>query len=292
MTTASDWPLPKDGIRFFFPKFATEALQKSRLSKDLFPLAMGYYPSAAGHHMSRNEHRDYLLIACVDGKGHLKTQEGIQAIGTGDILLLPKDYPHEYYSDTKTPWTIYWCHFAGENASTYLAALNCINSHSILSIGHETRIANIFRDLLEVRNQGYNQAYFLHCANQLKQLLSQLNLWLLKNPERVNDIAFDDVIDEMHRNIHAQITLEELADLSGLSKYYFSRQFKLHTGYAPVQYFIHLKMEKACLELDHQQETIEQVALSLGYQDTYYFSRIFKKVIGLSPRQYRQASRG
>ena len=55
----------------------------------------------------------------------------------------------------------------------------------------------------------------------------------------------------------------------------------------PIDYFIHLKMQKACQLLYADGVKIKAVASDLGYDDPYYFSRIFKKYIGTSPEQYR-----
>ena len=59
----------------------------------------------------------------------------------------------------------------------------------------------------------------------------------------------------------------------------------------PIDYFLHLKMQKACQLLFSQDMKIKQVALQLGYEDQYYFSRIFKKYMGMSPEQYRVSTK-
>ncbi|MCB0166075.1 MAG: helix-turn-helix transcriptional regulator, partial [Anaerolineae bacterium] len=66
-----------------------------------------------------------------------------------------------------------------------------------------------------------------------------------------------------------------------------ARVFKKKTGYAPIDYFIRLKIQKACELLETTDQQVSEIGHSLGYPDIYYFSRLFKKVVGLSPRQYR-----
>ena len=70
---------------------------------------------------------------------------------------------------------------------------------------------------------------------------------------------------------------------SGLSKSHFMRVFKEQTGFSPMDYFIQLKMQHACMLLAFRQDSVSQIGTELGYEDQYYFSRAFSKTIGMSP---------
>ena len=74
---------------------------------------------------------------------------------------------------------------------------------------------------------------------------------------------------------------------NSLSASHFSSLFRKATGMSPMDYFIHLKLQKACLLLYSSSIKIKDVALAVGYEDPYYFSRLFKKYLKLSPDQYR-----
>ena len=54
-----------------------------------------------------------------------------------------------------------------------------------------------------------------------------------------------------------------------------------------MDYFIHLKLQKACLLLYSTETKVKNVAGAIVYDDPYYFSRLFKKHMKLSPEQYR-----
>ena len=83
--------------------------------------------------------------------------------------------------------------------------------------------------------------------------------------------------------------LKELASHFGYSESYMYRLFFKETGYAPMNYFLHMKIDRACQLLLHTNMKINQVALKLGFDDPYYFSRIFKKIVGTSPKDYRHS---
>lgn len=88
----------------------------------------------------------------------------------------------------------------------------------------------------------------------------------------------------MTENLENKLTLKELASHFGYSESYMYRLFFKETGYAPMNYFLHMKIDRACQLLLHTNMKINQVALKLGFDDPYYFSRIFKKIVGTSPQ--------
>jgi AraC-like DNA-binding protein len=55
----------------------------------------------------------------------------------------------------------------------------------------------------------------------------------------------------------------------------------------PIDYFIHLKIQKACQLLYKDNIKVKEVAEAIGYEDPYYFSRLFKKYMNVSPEQYK-----
>jgi AraC-like DNA-binding protein len=95
----------------------------------------------------------------------------------------------------------------------------------------------------------------------------------------------------LQKNIHRTLTLSEMAEHAHLSKSHFSRLFKEQTGYSPMDYFIHLKIQHACMLLSTRMK-VREIALQVGYDDPYYFSHSFKKVVGISPVQYRSRLHG
>ena len=108
---------------------------------------------------------------------------------------------------------------------------------------------------------------------------------------RENDIV-EDAIFFMKEHLKRRLTLEKLAKEAELSASHFSLVFRKKTGRAPMDYLIHLRIQKACQLLDATGLRIKEVALHVGYDDPYYFSRIFKKVMSLSPVEYKKKPKG
>jgi AraC-like DNA-binding protein len=288
MNVTSSWPLPHDGIRFVSPVFISAQLAASPLSRTLYPLAVGYYPNALGHHMQRQTQESYLMIYCVAGKGTLTTDNKHHSISAGDCFCLSKDSPHSYQADSKDPWTIYWLHFEGEAAKAFYESVHWFNP--ILHIGIQARVVRVFDALSALRHSGYQLDEFIQGSHQLQALISYLAL-LSRGQDRQSGKALDweHLRANMQEHVHGSLNLDSLAAEAQMSKYHFSKKFKKMTGHSPIQYFINMKMQRACYLLDSTRRSVKQVGTEMGYEDPYYFSRLFKKVIGLSPQQYRRS---
>jgi AraC-like DNA-binding protein len=97
----------------------------------------------------------------------------------------------------------------------------------------------------------------------------------------------DSAILFMQGHINDNISLNELSKQYNYSVSRFSNLFKQKTGYAPIDYFVQMKMQKACQQLDFTDRSIKDIAFSMGFDDPYYFSKRFRKIIGMSPKKYR-----
>lgn len=286
----SNWPLPVGGQRFITPPRLRRLLARHALSSGCYPLAMGFYPEAAGHQMRRERPEDHLLIYCRSGGGWLESKDGRFEITAGDLLVLPKDIAHAYGADAHSPWTIYWVHFDGSLSEDFLRLLG---KPSLRRIGVQPRLLADFEALLAVQRQGLNAVPFIHAAHRLQAMLSSLAVL----PARVNlksgrVLDIEAVQAVMREHLRGSLNLDELAAHFRLSRFHFAKTYRALTGHAPIQDFIQLKMALACRLFDRGDLDVRQVAEQLGYDDPYYFSRLFRKVVGMAPSHYRALHRG
>lgn len=89
----------------------------------------------------------------------------------------------------------------------------------------------------------------------------------------------------------SNINNELLAELCAMSTVYFRKTFLSVYGTSPIKYLNNFRIEKAKAILRSDFETIEQVALSVGYNSIYHFSKMFKTYTGTNPSEYAKASR-
>ena len=293
MSAPSQWPLPEDGTRFLTPAFMRSKLARHPLTRECYPVALGYYPAARSHRMERVRHDDNLLIYCVEGAGLAGTDQWSGRVEAGEVLLLPQGVAHHYQADPANPWTIYWAHFQGSSTAVFNQYLGYREDQSpITQVGISPRLVAHFRGLLEVRRTGYSTRAFINAANHLRHLLTQIALEMRSaKANSQHGFNLERVQSFMLGNISQQLDLDTLAATARLSKYHFANKYKSLTGYSPIKHFLNMKMEHACHLLDSSNLSVKGVASALGYDDPLYFSRLFSKTIGLSPRAYRSSVR-
>lgn len=97
------------------------------------------------------------------------------------------------------------------------------------------------------------------------------------------------VQDYIEQHIGQAMSIEDLANAAGFSKYHFSRIFQSMLHESPAQYVNRIRMEYAMFLLAHREDkNMTDIAFELGFTDSAVFSRAFKNFFGMSPREYRQ----
>jgi AraC-like DNA-binding protein len=82
-----------------------------------------------------------------------------------------------------------------------------------------------------------------------------------------------------------QVRLQELSDLTGLSKAYAVRSFHQLVGMPPYEWLLQLRIETARMRLQ-QGCSIGDLAVELGFADQSHFHRRFKRLTGMTPATY------
>lgn len=104
--------------------------------------------------------------------------------------------------------------------------------------------------------------------------------------------AVDKVIDAMHERIDQPFTLDEMARIAYLSRFYFNRVFREVTGLPPVRFHMALRMAAAKRLLMTTDMSVTDVCLEVGYQSLGTFTTHFHELVGMSPRELRRAASG
>lgn len=272
-------------------------LQKARshpLVRPLTPTDIGWFPSARYHYRERPSGApEHILIFCTEGKGWLEVEGGRYEISANQALIIPKRRPHVYGAVNDDPWSIHWVHFIGAAGDYYVGQLK----KGAYSLSIDAGMSASLEDLFARCRDTFVANFLLQRMIYASQTLHHLLGFLFFNNRAFSPLlrssrfrSIDRTVSYLHENMSEQLTLNDMVDHSGLSKSHFIRLFKDQTGHTPMDYFIQLKMQHACMLLAYGQASVGQIGEELGYHDQYYFSRAFRKVIGMSPTMYRQSS--
>ena len=94
-------------------------------------------------------------------------------------------------------------------------------------------------------------------------------------------------VDYIYAHIKERITIQDLADYTGLSTNYLSRVFKQNLGVSISDYIRQQKIEKATHLLKYSEQSIIDIANYLSFSSQSHFIQIFEGFIGMTPKKYR-----
>lgn len=282
----------KNQIRYVIPRPILDSMRTHPLLHQLVPTDIGWYPDARFHYCERPlGAEEHILIMCMAGEGWYELNGDRYLLQPHEALLIPRQEPHTYGASDHDPWSIHWVHFTGA-ASDYFAHLLPPESYT-LSVAPETvdEVNRLFCACYESFLGSFVLQQMIYIAQTLHHLLASV---FFNNPAfsptlRTSQFhSVRETLDYLRYNLDQRLTLDDMAEHAGLSKSHFLRLFKDQTGYSPIDYFIHLKVQHACMLLSSTRQTVREISLAVGYDDPYYFSRIFKKIAGVSPSKYRE----
>ena len=92
-------------------------------------------------------------------------------------------------------------------------------------------------------------------------------------------------------NYSKNITLDLLAEITHINKFYLAHSFTEYLGQSPISYLTYKRLSASKELLTSSNLSIAQVASSTGFSSQSYFSQIFLKETGMTPKQYRKAHR-
>lgn len=134
------------------------------------------------------------------------------------------------------------------------------------------------------------------------QNLEDLSVWVSSMLQRFISLTFEfekvkhadivyKVIEYIKENYHRHISLEEIAQITYMSKTYLSTLFKKETGYSISEYINGIRIERARSLLIDSNIAIVEIARMCGFEDQSYFTKVFRKTTGITPKKCR-GSRG
>jgi AraC-like DNA-binding protein len=266
------------------------ALQNPLL-KQLLPTDAGYYPKASGHTCARQHGcSEVIFIYCAEGNGWCEIAGRKHEVTKNQLLVLPVSTPHVYGARKKTPWTIYWFHAVGLNVPVYLERLGVVKENPVVSLGGDVQLLSLFEDVLEGLEHGFTLTHLIYAAHSLTHLMGlilrhkdEFGYGEISVRERITKS-----VDFMKGHLREPLKVATLSALVNLSRSHYTTSFRRVTGYAPLNYLNHLRMQRAVQLLNTTDLPIKQISDMIGFSDQFYFSRAFNKMHNHSPSEHRR----
>ena len=238
-------------------------------------------------HASLHWHDDTEIIYAVDGMTRVFVEGKIYTLSPGEIVLVGSKKIHRTL-DAGTGGTHYaliipntLCKNIGFESAAYDLEKPIADEKAA------ELVITIVKEMAE-KNEYYQDA--------VKIAVSSLFLYIMRKHEKGQIPSSEksqkgmhkvvkETIEHIKQNIYKSISVDELAQMFGLSKFYYCREFKKITGYTIVNYINLQKCMKARNLILSSEYKIKEIAQMTGFENMSYFSRTYKKYMGCLPSQ-------
>ena len=233
---------------------------------------------------------EYQLIYIIKGGGNFQSahyKKTKVSAGTA-IMLFPEEW-HTYMPDEKSGWEVYWMGFRGSNIDRLLT-FNFFSQHQpVVDVGFNEALLGLYKHGIEVAD--YQRTAFQPMLAGIAQQILGFVYYIDKN-NSFRDKEIVTKIDQarvlIRENLTTDLGLEQIACQLNMSYSWFRRLFKQYTGFAPAQYLLEIKLQKAKEMLAGSTMPIKEIAYELNFETAGYFITFFKAKTGVSPKVYRE----
>ena len=150
-----------------------------------------------------------------------------------------------------------------------------------------THYCHLFQALSKSPSQLTQQSLLLQFLSQLFSRHAQLRAQ--QSSVKSESKAVSLVRDYLEAHCTEDISVDDLAELTGLNPHYLIRCFRQQVGIPPHRYKQHWQLLAAKQAL-HSERPLAEIAVESGFYDQSHFSRAFKQTFALPPGAYRKVN--
>ena len=244
------------------------------------------------------------IIYVLGGKGHFQTHDSRTELQKGSLVLTHPSCLHTEFSSEASP--LEYVTFSVKNLAFSLKNKG-VGKQSLTTDATESQEDGaFFFDLLEyharaeeiLRNIEYEinkkppyweKAFLTEFNRFLLLILRAANLSTspaqTAEPPREKQNVAAHVKEYLNRHYADDLTLDELAQIFYVNKFYLAHAFKKTFGVSVMQYLNALRCEKAKFLLSTTDHSVSEISTSVGFSSAPYFSYVYKREFGESPQQ-------
>lgn len=254
--------------------------------------------SASGNGIAIHEHSFYELYFLISGQRRYLMKHTVFDVKPGNMVIVPKMQLHRATTIGNLGYDRYVLYFSQQQA-TQLAEL--IGTETLNKIIHSGCIIfppsasnQIQKDMEQIRLElespgAYTGIVITHLFHGI--MLTALRYGTAKehligeSADKVQMIA-----KYISEHYNEDITLSTAAKMAYLEKTYFSKRFKLLTGFGFQEYLLQTRILAAEKLLLETKQSISKIAESCGFSCSNYFGDVFRRYKGISPTEYRKSN--
>ena len=238
--------------------------------------------------------QSYHILYCRGGKGILKIENREYEIGSGDIFFFRPDIPHEYYP-IEEPWPTRWVTFSGNLIEDIIDYIGFGNSEvfSLPNLADFDLQIDALSDMFwcsdlnkEIKTSGLMYKLLIKMNEYRNKTRDSGGMTMHERYEKLSP-----VMDMIISNYKHDLSLEDMANIIGVTTNHLCRLFNQVYGTTPLKYLTQYRLNMAKHYLCSPQiMRVKDIATEVGFKDPSYFISVFKRAEGMTPDEYRRVN--
>src|SRR5690625_5175622 len=260
--------------------------QKSQVPFKLLYIAHSEYDK--GWHSTSHTHHFTELFYIVSGKGAFILPDREIPVQENDLVIINPNIEHTEKSNKQDSLEYI---ALGLEGITFSLPKEDSQIGLFTYQGDREDILFYLNKLLQEVKDG-NDDFEIICQNIIEILVIKLrrakNILIQNNkPKQINQ-SVSLVKHYINQNYREQITLDMLAKVENINKYYLAHTFKQDIGISPIEYLNQVRIKEAKTLLETTNYTIAEIARFNGFSSQSFFTQVFKREVDQTPTEYRK----
>ena len=232
------------------------------------------------------------LFYCLSGEGQFYLSGQLFPVKPDDLVIVNPQVEHTELSLNASPLEyivlgVDKMEFLFNRADTSYAIFNCRENRE--------RMVTLLHMLLAEADRSLDG-----CETVCQDLLEVLLIWVvrcttlslqLEEAPRTENRECAEVKRYLDANFREDVSLDLLAEIAHLNKYYLAHTFQKEYGISPITYLNRRRIEESKHMLGNTGYNLAQISELMGFSSTSYFSQCFRKAEGMTPNEYRRQVR-
>lgn len=264
---------------------------KDAIRSELKLLNVGSARYGGDWHSVPHTHHYAELFYVVSGKGLFQIENEQYPVSTQQLIIVNPNVIHTEVSYQSSPLEYI---VLGIEGLEFTPDTQEESRFQILDYKDNSSILTCLRNILletEKALPGFETICRAYMEILIVRLMRDTTFHLTSDPLPASSSQCAAVRRYIDSHFKEPLTLDHLAEIAHINKYYLAHSFKEEFGISPISYQLNRRIEESCYLLQQTDMSLSEIAQVLGFSSSSYFSQLFRKTKEISPSDYRKSSR-
>lgn len=225
----------------------------------------------------------------ISGFGRLECEGKTYDLTPGKAMLIHVPQDHRYYfPEDSEGWEFM---YLSGNGREFMRIWSDMEKRvgPIADFSEDSKTVRMMVEILTVMRKGRLNSPFFASSLAYRFAMALMDDYPAGVKGESDSAIIRKVIDHCMEHISEPISVDDLAEVSGYSRYHFSRLFSASQGISPAAFVKDLRLKHAERLLQTELMSVKEIADACGFEDDSYFCKAFRQAYKMSPGEYRKS---